>query len=279
MRLHARLARLTPVLALLALMTPAHALDVSGASTIQPIMAKLQVEAERAIGEPLVLRGGGSGAGIKDTLAGKSGIGMVSRALKDDEKARLKAATIGFDALAIIVNRDNPISALSKAQVVDLYTGKADNWQAVGGTDLAVVRITKEVGRSTLELFEGYSGLSSPARSGSEGKPLISKDSHTIGANIEALTLVGGMRGAIGYVSLGTAQAMVAAGMPVKVLSLDGVTPSAQSIVQRSYPIVRELNLVYSEETEPVMSLIGLVLGGGGQEVVKSFGFLPVGAQ
>lgn len=264
---------------LMACSLSASAIDISGASTIQPILSRLQPDIERLTGEPLALRGGGSGAGIKDATSGKSTLGMVSRALKSEEKASLQSATIGFDALAIIVNRENPLNALSKAQVADLYTGKTSNWQAVGGPDLPVVRITKEVGRSTLELFEGYSGLLSAARTGIEGKPQISRDSHTIGANIEALTLVGGMRGAIGYVSLGTAQAMVAAGMPVKVLTLDGVAPSAQTIVQRSYPIVRELNLVYAEDTPAVKAVIDLVLGPQGQAVVKSFGFLPVDAR
>lgn len=264
---------------LMACSLSASAIDISGASTIQPVLSRLQPDIERLTGEPLALRGGGSGAGIKDATSGKSALGMVSRTLKSEEKASLQSATIGFDALAIIVNRENPLNALSKAQVADLYTGKTSNWKAVGGPDLPVVRITKEVGRSTLELFEGYSGLLSAARTGVEGKPQISRDSHTIGANIEALTLVGGMRGAIGYVSLGTAQAMVAAGMPVKVLTLDGVAPSAQTIVQRSYPIVRELNLVYAEDTPAVTAVIDLVLGPQGQAVVQSFGFLPVDAR
>lgn len=269
-----RLLALAPVGLGLMFCSSAFALDLTGASTIQPIIEKLKVAAESRLGETLTIKGGGSGAGIKAALAGTS-VGMVSRALKDDEKLELEHLTIGFDALAVIVNRDNPVAALTRDQVIALYTGKTANWSELGGPDQPVIRITKEVGRSTLELFEGYTGLVSPARTGVEGKPKISEQSFTIGSNLESLTLVGGLPGAIGYVSLGTAQSMLAAGMPVRIVSLDGVMPSAQTIVARSYPIVRELNLVYRERSYTIDSFKELLLSSEGQAAVESFGFLP----
>ncbi len=261
---------------LLAFHTPhVLALDISGASTIQPLVHKWIPLYRDKGGEAVELSAGGSGAGIKNAVAGISQIGMVSRNLKDDEKAALKYTTVGIDALAIIVHKDNPVSALSKSQLADLYTGKIDNWQALGGPDRPVIRVSKEVGRSTLELFEHYSGLTSPDRNKNDGKPTISKDSYVIGANIEALTLVGGMPGAIGYVSVGTALAMAQAGMPVKVVNLDGVTPSMETIVNRSYPIIRELNLVYKQETPAVSAFLELAMSPAGQAEVKALGFVP----
>lgn len=251
------------------------ALEISGASTIQPLVEKWIPLYREKGGEAIKLSGGGSGAGIKNALAGTSQIGMASRALKDDEKAALKYTTVGIDALAIIVHKDNPVAALSKQQLTDLYAGKIDNWQALGGADRPVVRVSKEVGRSTLELFENFTGLTSPDRNKNDGKPQISKESYVIGANLEALTLVGGMPGAIGYVSVGTALAMAAAGMPVKVVPLDGVMPSEETIVGRRYPIIRELNLVYKQETPAVTSFIALAMSPRGQAEVKALGFVP----
>jgi len=261
---------------LLGLQTPPLlALDISGASTIQPLVEKWIPLYREKGGEAVKLAGGGSGAGIKNTIAGTSQIGMASRALKDDEKAALKYTTIGIDALAIIVHKSNPVAALSKQQLTDLYSGKIANWQALGGADRPVVRVSKEVGRSTLELFEHFTGLTSPDRNKNDGKPQISKESYVIGANLEALTLVGGMPGAIGYVSVGTALAMAQAGMPVKVLPLDGVMPSEETIVGRRYPIVRELNLVYKQETPAVTAFIELAISPRGQTEVKALGFVP----
>lgn len=253
-------------------------LEISGSSTIQPIIEALRGEAETALGVGLELRGGGSGAGIRAAREGR-GIGMVSRALADDEKRALRFITMGFDALAMIVHRDNPVSSLSKAQIVQLFSGEASDWQALGWESRPVLRITKELGRSTLDLFEDYSGMVSAERADAGGKPLIKRDSYTIGSNLEAMTLVGGMPGAIGYVSLGSVQAMIAAGMPIKIVALDGVMPSAQSIAQRTYPIVRELNMVYRFESEQIATLNQLLLSDVGQDVVRSFGFLPVSGQ
>ncbi|WP_425482774.1 hypothetical protein [Caldichromatium japonicum] len=52
--------------------------------------------------------------------------------------------------MAIIVDRDNPLERITKSQLVELYSGRIDNWRALGGPDLLVVRVSKEVGRSTL---------------------------------------------------------------------------------------------------------------------------------
>lgn len=267
-------SRLLAVL-LLGASSLAHALDISGSSTVQPVVEKLIPLYTAQGGEAVKLSGGGSGAGIKDATSGKSQIGMVSRDLQDEEKAQLKNTVIGIDALAIIVNKSNPVTGLSKAQLIDLYSGKIDNWKALGGPDRPVVRVSKEVGRSTLELFEHYTGLLSPDHK-KTGKPLISAQTYVVGANIEALTLVGGMPGAIGYVSVGTAHALAQAGMPVKIIPLEGVEPSDEAIKGKRYPIVRPLNLVYTKETPAVSSFLNLALGAKGQDVVKSFGFLPV---
>lgn len=256
----------------------AFALDISGASTVQPVVEKLIPLFSEKGSEPIKLTGGGSGAGVKNAISGASQIGMVSRDLKDDEKTSLQNKVIAIDALAIIVNRSNPLSGLSKAQLIDLYTGKIENWKALGGPDRPVVRVTKEVGRSTLELFEHYTGLLSADRKQTD-KPLISKQSYVIGSNLESLTLVGGMPDAIGYVSVGTARAMAQAGMPIKIIPLEGIEPSDDAIKSKRYPIVRPLNLVYTKETPVVAAFLGLALSPKGQDVVKSLGFLPVSGQ
>lgn len=254
----------------------AMALDISGASTVQPVVEKLIPLYTSQGGEPVKLSGGGSGAGVKNAIAGTSQIGMVSRDLKDEEKAALQNKVIGIDALAIIVNKANPIAGLTKAQLIDLYTGKIENWKSIGGQDRAVVRISKEVGRSTLELFEHYTGLLSADRNKTD-KPQISKQSYIIGSNLESLTLVGGMPGAVGYVSVGTARSLAQSGMPVKIIPLDGVEPTDDAIKGKRYPIVRPLNLVYAKEIPSVASFLATALSPQGQDVVKSLGFLPVG--
>lgn len=254
---------------------PVSALEIVGASTIQPIMKQLQPLIERAEHEPVTLRGGGSAAGAAAVSEGRAEIGMVSRPLNDEERSRLQHEVIGYDALAIVVNRANPLSGLSKAQLVDIFAGRTGNWNELGGPDRAIVLVSKEVGRSTLELFEHYTGLLSPKRAAGEAMPRISGKAHVIGSNLESLTLVGGLPGAIGYVSLGTAHSMEAAGLPIKIVKLEGIEPNTQSIANGSYPIIRELNLVFRARTARVDRLLHLIQGDEGMAVLRQQGFLP----
>lgn len=255
------------------------ALDISGSSTIQPIVEKLVPAFQAQGGEPVQVRAGGSGAGVKNAIAGTSQIGMASRSLSAAEQAQVQFTTIGIDALAVVVHESNPLTAMTRAQLVDLYSGKHTNWQALGGPDLPVQRVSKEVGRSTLELFEHYTSLHSADRSLKPGQAPISKEVLVVGSNLEALTLVGGLPGAVGYVSVGTAQMMKAAGMPVKILPLDGVEPSTANILNRSYAIVRELNLVHKPATGAAAAFLALSLSQEGQAVVEQLGFVPITAR
>lgn len=270
-----RLLRLGLFAATLLTAAPAVALDIVGSSTIQPVIEQLQPFIEGATGEQLRVQGGGSAAGATAVMEGRADIGMVSRTLHADELAQLQHELIGHDALAIVVNRANPVSRLSKAQLIDIYRGHLANWQQLGGSDRPIVLVSKEVGRSTLELFEDYSGLHSPSRQSGDAVPRISTRAHIIGANIEALTLVGGLPGAIGYVSVGTARSLAAAGMPVKILSLDGNKPNERNIADGSYPIIRELNLVFRQRTPQVERLLALLRSTEGVAALRHNGFLP----
>lgn len=176
---------------------------------------------------------GGSSRGILDTRRGLADIGMVSRALKADEKD-LSAFTLARDGVAIIVHASNPINVLTSNQVKAIYTGHASRWLAVGGDDAPITVVNKAEGRSTLEVFLGYFDLKS-----SEIK------AHTIiGDNEQGVKTVSGNPLAIGYVSIGTAEINIANGVPIKMVSLDGHQPSTQTVADGTYPISRTLNLI-----------------------------------
>ena len=73
----------------------------------------------------------GSSAGIKDVTEGKVNIGMSSRALKEEELATLTQTTFAHDGIAVIVNLNNPIEAITSAQITSIYTGEIRTWDAV----------------------------------------------------------------------------------------------------------------------------------------------------
>lgn len=104
---------------------------IAGSSSITPLMEKLK---EAYIAQnPSVnidILQSDSTTGINSVLQGIADIGMVSRELKDKElDSGVKAEVLAIDGLAVIVNPQNKIDGLSKAQVKDIFSGKVAKWE------------------------------------------------------------------------------------------------------------------------------------------------------
>ena len=72
-----------------------------------------------------------SSDGLNRTINGELDMAISSRELKDYENTLLNKKAIGKDAIAVIVNADNPADNLTKAQLKKIYGGKADTWQGL----------------------------------------------------------------------------------------------------------------------------------------------------
>lgn len=218
---------------------PPGKLVLTGSSTIAPLTAEISKRFES--GHPGVrvdVQSGGSSRGITDARQGVADIGMVSRALKPEEKD-LKAFSIARDGVTVILHKENPVQSLSDKQIVDIYTGKVTNWQQVGGQDRAITVVSKAEGRSTLELFTNYFKL----------KNTDIKAQVVIGENEQGIKTVAGNPNAIGYVSIGSAENSAANKVPIKLLPVNGVAATTANVQNSTFPISRPLNLV--TKTEP----------------------------
>ena len=213
-------------------------LVVTGSSTIAPLTSVLAQRYEAAHpGVKIDVQAGGSSRGIADVRQGLADIGMVSRAPKADE-GDLAADTIAHDGIAMIVHRDNPVAALTREQIVAIYTGRVRSWHTVGGADAPITVVNKAEGRSTLELFLDHFKLDAGA---------IRADV-VIGDNQQGIKTVAGNPQAIGYVSIGTAEYEASRGTPIRVLPLDGVEASTTNVAAGRFPLSRPLNLVHRGE-------------------------------
>jgi len=112
---------------------PAGKINVSGSSSVTPVMEKL-AEAYKAINPSaeVIITQSDSGTGIKDAIGGTSEIGMVSRALKDTETAELNWKSIALDGIGVIVNPSNTTAALTKDQVTKIFIGEITKWNELG---------------------------------------------------------------------------------------------------------------------------------------------------
>ena len=209
-------------------------LVITGSSTVAPLALEIAKRFEaRNPGVRIDVQSGGSSRGIADARSGVAQIGMVSRGLKPQE-SDLVAHTIAMDGIALIVHRSNPLPALTDDQIRAVYRGLARDWSDVGGQKRAITVVNKAEGRSTLELFLQHFGMKN-----SEVRAQV-----VIGENQQAIKTVAGNPGAIGYVSIGTADYEAAHGAAIRLLPMAGVEATVDGVRSGQYPLSRPLNLV-----------------------------------
>ncbi|MCJ7717373.1 MAG: phosphate ABC transporter substrate-binding protein [Anaerolineales bacterium] len=224
--------------------------------------------------------GGGSGTGIASLINGTVDIANASRRMKDEEKQQAidngsdpVEFVIARDAIAIIVNLENPVDSLTLEQISDIYSGKISNWQTIGGEDRPIVRLSRETNSGTHVYF-----LEEVIRLGENGnKTLFSTDtlllpsSEGIGAEIRQNP------NAIGYDGLGyVTDDMKVIGIAA-VESGEYILPSADTVNNGRYPIARDLYM-YTNGTPvgAIQEYLDWIFSDEAQKIVTELGFVPV---
>lgn len=241
---------------------------VTGSSTIAPLVADAakRYEASRP-GARVEVQSGGSSRGVGDAASGVADLGMVSRALKDDEGTKLTAHLLARDGVCVVVHKDNPVKRLDKRQLVEIYTKKTTNWKDLCGPDAAIVVANKAEGRSTLEIFLHYLGLDNADV----------KADVVVGENLHVVRSVAGNPNTVGYVSIGTATAEANAGVPIRLVATDGVVPTMEAVKDGSFPIARPLNIVAAAAPSPAAkAFLDYLMSGEIHDLVEKHFFVPV---
>ena len=106
---------------------------LAGSTSVSPLMDELAA-AYKALNPDVTIeiQQSGSGAGIQSAIEGVCDIGMSSRELKDSEKeAGLTPTVMALDGIAVIVNKENSVDALSSEQIQSIYIGETTSWADV----------------------------------------------------------------------------------------------------------------------------------------------------
>ncbi len=225
--------------------------------------------------------GGGSGTGIAALLNGTADIANASRKITEEEISNAQAngiepyeTVIARDAIAIIVNRNNPVDQLTLKQISDIYSGKINNWQEVGGNDLEIVRLSRETNSGTHVYF-----LETVLRMGDKTSKLLPDPRTLLLPSSEGITTeVRDNPHAIGYDGLGYVTSEVKMIKVSKGAEGPFVLPSAETVNALNYPISRDL-YIYTDG-EPMGALkdyVEWILSDEGQKIVLELGFVPIG--
>ncbi len=234
-------------------------LTVTGSTSVTPFAEHLaELYQKQHPGMAINIQGLGSSAGIRAALDGVAEIGMSSRDLQPEEADKLDQVVIARDALAVIVNPDNPVTGLSTAQIQGIFGGQIRSWDALGGPPLPITVVSREAGSGTFSAFEELV---------MKGK-LIATRALRQGSNGAIRQIVAQDPNAIGYISLGIVDPTV------KALAIDSVEPSVVHVEAGTYKLVRPFLLVW-RKGQPLSPLgeafVGYVMGTEGQsELIKA---------
>lgn len=250
-------------------------ITVKGSDTVLPVGQKTAENFMSSDSTTIIsMVGGGSGVGISALLDGTTDIAMASRELKteellkfQDKKIDVKQSIIAYDALSVIVNKENTVKQLTREQLEDIFTGKITNWKEVGGEDMNIVVYTRESSSGTYEFFKEHV----------MEKKNYASNSLSVSSNGAIVQSVGQTKGAISYVGLAYVDNSINA---LAVSSDQGKTyvlPSLQAVKDKTYPISRPLYFFYSSASvNTVQPYVDYVLSAEGQAIVSEVGYIPV---
>lgn len=181
----------------------------------------------------------GSDAGVNLATTGQVDFGFTSRALTATEATKLGSVNIGLAGTGVIVNSNNPVKGLSKDQVKQIFSGQITNWKQVGGEDLDIKVFVREANSATRSSFESYFF---------GGKATYTPTVTEVYEIDQTVKAVGSFKSSIG---MATANSQTAHEPTIRLLAIDGVAPTAETVVSGAYKIGRPLLIIYpSDETK-----------------------------
>lgn len=162
---------------------------------------------------------------------------------------------IGLEAFVFLVNENNPVDNLSVEQIRDIYAGKYTNWKAVGGANRVINPITRLSGsgsQTTMEAFMGERNIAPKSPFAITGASIGFSFRYYMDGMVE--------------------------NEAVKMLSLNGVYPSAENIQNGSYPVIAQFYAVYraDNDNENIPVLIEWILSEEGQTLIEESGYVRI---
>lgn len=244
-------------------------ITMTGSTTVLPIAQKAAEEYMKKHPDVNIsVAGTGSGDGIKSIIDGTADIGDASRDMKDKEVdlAKSKGVTpvrhvVALDCIVPVVHPSNPVGELSLEQLKAIYTGKIRNWKEVSGPNKTLVVVSRDSSSGTFEVWN-HKVLK---------KARVRPDAQLQASNGAVAQAVAGNKYAIGYVGIGYLNPKL------KAVKVEGVTASAKTAMDGSYPVARQLYMFTNgEPTGEVKAFLDFVKGPEGQKIAEEVGFVPV---
>lgn len=249
---------------------------IKGSQSLVPLMQMKKIKfLEKQTVVDIQIEGTGSNSGVEALLKDSTDIAISSRPLNFNEKIELQRKNrevhekiICLDAIAVIVNKENPIQKLTLEQIEMIYTGKITNWKQLGGVNQTIVVLGRDAASGTHDYFNE--------------KVLNNKKTLNTLREIdskEMMTAISHQKNAIGYNGVAYLKNIphLKAVQIAKEEGEDYFFPTPENIKNLKYPITRALYFYYFDSAvEKVKPFIDFVLSKEGQDIMLQYGYTPL---
>lgn len=229
----------------------------------------------------LAVSGGGTGTGIAALINGTVDIANASRPMNRREINLSRAHgiapvqhTVGYDAIAIYVHRDNPVESLTFSRLGDIFGegGEIETWADLGITvpgcnDQKIIRVGRQ----------SSSGTYAYLRENVVGGDRYRQGTLEAQSSKDLIELVAKTPCAIGYSSFAYATP------DVKVVCISEspgdpcLKPTIKDVAERTYPISRPLYMyTKTQASGDVRRYLDWVLSDEGQCILLNHSYAPV---
>ena len=225
-------------------------------------------------GTTIQVTGGGSGTGIAALINGTTQICQASRPMTPKERDLVKRnrdvdvaeIPVALDALAIYVNKQNPLDELTTEQTGRIFRGEVVNWKDVGGPNAPIVLYGRENSSGTYVFFKEHVLANADF---AERYQALPGTASVINAVVK--DPIG-----IGYGGIGSATDIKTIAI-AKNMQSEAVLPTMSNVYSNAYPLSRQL--FWYTAGEPLganKQFVDWVLGPDGQKVVSAVGYYPL---
>jgi phosphate transport system substrate-binding protein len=174
----------------------------------------------------------------------------------------MKPIVVAYDGIGVIVNSGNPLASLTRRQVEQIFAGDITDWSQVGGP----------AGRISIYTRNTSSGTYSDFKDLAMKKRDYASSSQKMAGNEQIAAEVARNPNGIGYVGLAYLH-----DPGIKTVSIEGVLPSAESVLAKKYPYARPtFYYTNGEPTGEAARFVEFTLSDDGQRVVQKVGFVAV---
>ncbi|MFL6246847.1 MAG: PstS family phosphate ABC transporter substrate-binding protein [Thermoanaerobaculia bacterium] len=219
------------------------------------------------------VNGGGSGTGIAALINGTVDLAQSSRAMKEDEKQKVKQnrgadvveQAVALDGLGVFINSANPVRHLTITQVKDIFQRKITNWNQIGGPTAPIVLYGRESSSGTYDYFREH------VLEKGDFAPQV----QTLQGTAAIINAVGQDRNGIGYGGIAYAKNVKA--LAIAANGGQPVAPSEATVADGTYPLSRKLFFYYAQNApERVTKFVQWSLTPEAQALVTKVGYFPL---